>query len=257
MHRETLLALAPLGLFALLALGEAIRERRSRRHSVSTDSRLLTNFALSTMVLLAGELFPLARITSSVAGERFGLGLANVLAVPWIVILVATLLLQSFVTYWVHRAMHAIPIFWRLHRVHHSDCAVDVSTSLRNHPLELLVTVPAAALVVVVLGSPPSVIVAMQMILMSAIIWEHADLELPKPLNDALSLALITPNLHRVHHSIDRRQHDSNFGDFLTIWDRLFGTFTHARPIPQVGLERQRARTDRLLQQIVSPFYTV
>jgi sterol desaturase/sphingolipid hydroxylase (fatty acid hydroxylase superfamily) len=244
-------------LFLVLAVCEVIFRPRDRSAGLSNDGRLLTNFGLSALVLFTGGLLPLARVTSSLAGERFGLGIAHGTGVPWAAMLFATLLLDSFAFYWVHRFMHARPLFWRLHRVHHSDSAVDVSTTLRNHPLELLVTMPASMMVVIVLGSTPSVVLATQAIFTAAKMWEHADIQLPREFDRMLSYVIITPNVHRVHHSVERGAHDSNFGDLVTIWDRLFGSFAPASPIPMVGLEAQRARSDDLLQQICSPLYPV
>ena len=243
------------GFFVLIALCEVLFPSRNGPRASSGDARLLTNFSLTAMVLVAGGLFPVVRITSSIASERFGVGLAHFAHVPWAVILVATLLLDSLAAYWVHRLMHITPLFWRVHRVHHSDKAVDVSTSFRNHPLELVVTLPPSALVVLVLGSPPSAVFATQTILMMVAMWDHADIKLPPRLNRALSLVIITPELHRVHHSVDRREHDSNFGDCLSIWDRLFGTLTRAHLTGGIGLDGERALDDHLLQQIISPLY--
>jgi sterol desaturase/sphingolipid hydroxylase (fatty acid hydroxylase superfamily) len=243
------------GFFVLLALAEVILPNSSRRTSAPNDARLVTNFSLAAMVLVAGGLLPLARITAAIGATRLGFGLTRIIELPWAAILLATLLLDSFAAYWVHRLMHATPLLWRLHRVHHADCAVDVSTSLRNHPLELLVTVPPSVFVVLVLGSPPSVILVTQTILMAAALWEHADLALPGKIDRMLSVAVITPRLHRVHHSVDRVEHDSNFGDWLTIWDRLFGTLRCTDLIRTVGLEHQRARNDHLLDQMASPLF--
>jgi sterol desaturase/sphingolipid hydroxylase (fatty acid hydroxylase superfamily) len=141
--------------------------------------------------------------------------------------------------------------------VHHADTSVDVSTSLRNHPLELLLTIPASALVILILGAPVSVVVAVQSILVAGAIWEHADVVLPKRLDRALALLLVTPRLHRLHHSPDRGNHDSNYGNSLTLWDRLFGTLNDGQERLEVGLARQRAAPNRLLEQICSPLHTV
>lgn len=253
MNRATLLEFGLVGFFMALAVAEAFIPSRNRASAVSGDARLLTNFGLTAMVLVAGGALPLARIASAIGSERLGLGLTHVMDLSWTAVLLATLLLDSFAAYWVHRVMHATPLLWRLHRVHHSDHAVDVSTSLRNHPLELLVTVPSSVIVVLILGSPPSVVLATQTIFMAVTIWEHADIELPNSLDRMLSLAIVTPSRHRVHHGVDRKDHDSNFGDFLTLWDQLFGTFVRTKFLGPVGLTGQRARGDHLLQQIISP----
>lgn len=244
-----------LGLFGLLAIAELCLPNGSQPRSAPGDERLFTNFGLTGLVLLAGGLFPLARMSSSIVSDRYGLGLSHVLYLPWAAILVATLLLDSFVSYWVHRLMHATPLLWRVHRVHHSDSAVDVSTSLRNHPLELLLTAPASALVVVALGAPPSAVIATQTVFVAAVLWEHAAVRLPDRLERALSIAIVTPALHRLHHSRQRELHDSNFGDSLVLWDWLFGTLRRNSLSPEVGLDGQRAMSDHLFQQILSPLH--
>jgi sterol desaturase/sphingolipid hydroxylase (fatty acid hydroxylase superfamily) len=255
LRSETLFQLSLIGCFVALAIGELASRHRGEASEPSSDGRLLTNFGLTALVLLAGGLVPLARIASSLADERFRIGLANAVHLPWAAILAVTLLLDSFASYWVHRLMHATPLLWRVHRVHHADTAVDLSTSLRNHPLELLVTAPASALVIIVIGAPPSVILVAQAVLIGGALWQHAALDLPAGLDRALSLVLVTPRLHRVHHNPQRALHDSNFGDSIILWDRLFGTFIDSRCSLPVGLESQHSRPDHLLDQICSPIY--
>jgi sterol desaturase/sphingolipid hydroxylase (fatty acid hydroxylase superfamily) len=180
-------------------------------------------------------------------------GIAYHVRLPWIAVFAATLLAQTFALYWAHRLMHAWPLFWRVHRVHHADTALDVSTSLRNHPLELLLTIPASALAVVVVGSPVSVVAAVQSLIVAGTILEHADIALPARLDRALAFLIVTPRIHRLHHNPERRTHDSNYGNFITLWDRLFGTLNLSPGRHAVGLAHQPARPDRLLEQICSP----
>lgn len=255
MNHQTVIELGLVGFFVLLALAEVVLPASTRRSSAPNDARLVTNFAFTAMVVVAGGLLPLARITAAMGGAWLGLGLSQMIELPWVAILLATVLLDSFAAYWVHRLMHTMPLLWRLHRVHHADCALDVSTSLRNHPLELLITVPPSVLVVLVLGSPPSVILVTQTIFTAATIWAHADVVLPGKIDRVLSSAIVTPSVHRLHHSADRKEHDSNFGDSVTFWDRLFGTFTRAHSVSPVGLVGERARADHLLEQILSPLF--
>ena len=257
MKTETLLQLCLVGLFVVLALGEVVSRPMDDKPQDLGDSRLLTNFSLTALALLSGGLLPLARISSSLVSERFGIGLANLAHLPWAAILAAMLLLDSFAAYWMHRLMHVTPVLWRVHRVHHADSALDVSTSLRNHPLELLLTVPTSALVVILVGAPPSVIVVSQTLFIAAALWQHADLRLPPLLDRALSLGIVTPRLHRVHHSPERKLHDSNFGDSITLWDRIFGTFEGKQHRREVGLTGQHARADHLLDQLCSPLFAV
>jgi sterol desaturase/sphingolipid hydroxylase (fatty acid hydroxylase superfamily) len=251
--RDVLVDLALVGWFVALAVAEVAFTHNDQPRQSVDDGRLLTNFGLTGLILLATGILPLANIASAEVGA--GIGLAYHVHLPWIALFALTWLGQSFAAYWAHRWMHAVPLLWRVHRVHHADTAVDVSTSLRNHPLELLVMIPASALVILVLGAPVSVVVAVQSILVAAAIWEHADIMLPKRLDRALSFLLVTPRLHRLHHSPDRGNHDSNYGNSLTLWDRLFGTLNDRQERLEVGLTRQRAAPNRLLDQICSPLH--
>jgi sterol desaturase/sphingolipid hydroxylase (fatty acid hydroxylase superfamily) len=162
-------------------------------------------------------------------------------------------MIDSFAVYWVHRLMHVAPLLWRAHRVHHTDSLVDVSTSLRNHPLELIVVLPASAAVILVVGAPPSVVIVAQTISMAATIWQHADIAVPASLDRMLSLIIVTPRLHRLHHSPDRRLHDRNYGELITLWDRIFGTFSQHGGRLRVGLDGQAVPADGLLAQLWSP----
>ena len=248
-----LLALGLLGWFVLLALAECVLVPPQRDQS--SNSRLITNFGLAAVVLSVGGLFPLAKLAASAAGQSLGLGLARVVALPWLALLALTLLAETFGSYWAHRAMHRLPLLWRIHRVHHADNAMDVSSSFRNHPLELLVTLPVSAAAVLIVGTPASVVIVAQSITGAAAIWAHADLALPPRLDKAVAWISFTPRLHRLHHNPERTTHDSNYGELLTLWDRLFGTFTDRSEREAVGLKDQVAEPDRLLQQIWSPVH--
>jgi sterol desaturase/sphingolipid hydroxylase (fatty acid hydroxylase superfamily) len=246
--------LALLGWFILLAFAEVglspedrVRDRRSG------DARLLTNFGLTAFNLAAAALVPLARITSSLVGDRFDLGIAHVVPLPWVAVFALLFLLDSFAGYWVHRLMHATPLLWRVHRVHHADSAVDVSTSLRNHPFELLLTVPVSSLVVLLVGAPVSAVLAVQTVVVAATIWQHADIALPGRIDRALATAIFTPRLHRLHHHPERAVHDSNFGESIILWDWMFGTLDRSEGRRPVGLGSLERRPDHLLDQIWSP----
>jgi sterol desaturase/sphingolipid hydroxylase (fatty acid hydroxylase superfamily) len=192
---------------------------------------------------------------SSLLAQHLDIGLADHLRSSWTALFVLTVAAQTLVAYWTHRAMHAAPLFWRVHRVHHADTFVDVSTSLRHHPVELLVTAPATATVILLTGAPVSVVLASETFLVAATLWGHADIRLPHRLDRALGLVLVTPRLHRVHHSPERRFHDSNYGDTFTLWDRLFGTFSDEPQRMRVGLDGQGDRADNLLDQVLSPLH--
>jgi sterol desaturase/sphingolipid hydroxylase (fatty acid hydroxylase superfamily) len=222
----------------------------------ASDRRLLTNFSLTLLVLGAGALFPIARLAASTAAQSLNIGLLRSAHWPWTALFAVALLAETFAAYWAHRITHKTPLLWRLHRVHHADNAVDISTSFRNHPLELIITLPVSAAVVLILGTPASVVVATQTLFMGVTLWQHADIALPLHIDRALGWIIVTPRLHRLHHNPTRITNDSNYGELLTLWDRLFGTFNRMEGRRPVGLEGQVASPDRLLQQIWSPVYS-
>lgn len=253
MRIAAILDFALVAWFMLLAGVELSTARRRGIAEAGSDGRLVTNFGLGALVLVFNALLPMIKVGSSVAGQTVGAGLAGRFAWPWAVTLVVLVVADSFVSYWTHRAMHTVPALWRIHRVHHSDMLLDVSTSLRNHPLELLVSIPALVLIFV-LGAPPSAVVAAQTIVLAAGFWQHADIE-PSRLEWILAPWLITPAIHRLHHSPERMLHDGNYGELISLWDRLFGTFRTKDGRGRVGLDGQIARADHLFDQIWSPVY--
>jgi sterol desaturase/sphingolipid hydroxylase (fatty acid hydroxylase superfamily) len=253
LSRDLLISLVLLGWFVLLAVAETANPHADEPGSTADDARLVTNFGLAALILLASGLYPLANVGAAALSDRLGIGLAQNVAMPWLAILALMLIAQTFASYWVHRLMHQMPILWRIHRVHHADRAVDVSTSLRNHPFELLVTLPVSSVVVLAIGAPVSVVVAFQAITLAAALWQHADIDLPQPIDRAMAILVFTPRLHRLHHNPMRVAHDSNFGELFTIWDRLFGTYAVMGGRGRVGLDDQVARPDHLLEQIWSP----
>ena len=255
MDESAIIGLLLAGWFCVLALAEFISARRGLRADRSSDARLLTNFGLGALVLGCNSLLPLARISASALTEANGFGVAPSLGLPVAAALAAFLMLDSFATYWTHRLMHAVPLLWRIHRVHHSDGPVDVSTSLPIHPLELLVTLPTSAAVILIVGAPTMVVVVAQALSAAAAMWQHADLDLRPGPDRALSLFLVTPGFHRVHHSPERCLHDGNYGELITAWDWLFGTSKPRGGRGRVGLDRQVARPDALMAQIWSPVY--
>ena len=223
--------------------------------SGASDRRLFTNFSFAAIVLGVGSFFPIARLAASATSESWGIGITRAVHLPWLALFCIAILGETFAAYWAHRISHGTPLLWRLHRVHHADQLVDLSTSFRNHPLELIITIPVSAAVVVILGTPQSVVMAMQTLLVAVTLWQHADIALPVRFDRTLAFVVVTPRLHRLHHNPARVIHDSNYGELLTLWDRLFGTFNPRDGRKRVGLDGQVALPDRLLQQIWSPIH--
>ena len=175
--------------------------------------------------LLGGAIMPLAAVAMAMWAEAHGFGLLNWLALPqWLEILVAITILD-FAIWLQHLASHKIGVLWRLHQVHHADRDIDVTTAIRFHPVEIGLSMLYKMAWVAVLGPAPLAVVLFELILNACAIFNHANVALPASLDRALRLVLVTPDMHRVHHSVLHREHDSNYGFNLSIWDRLFGTY--------------------------------
>jgi sterol desaturase/sphingolipid hydroxylase (fatty acid hydroxylase superfamily) len=199
---------------------------------VSKRRRWLTNLGISVTAsavlrLMAMLAVPVAAIAAAFYAEAHHIGLLNQVAWPsWVKIAVSLLVLDLAI--WAqHLASHKVPLFWRLHQVHHADRDIDVTTAVRFHPVEIALSMLWKILVVVVpLGAPPLAVFLFEVILNACAMFNHANIALPAWLDGALRLFIVTPDMHRVHHSVKRREHDSNYGFNLSVWDRLFRTYT-------------------------------
>jgi len=163
-HANVVVGLGLIGWFAVLAGVELYCARRGRRAERGSDERLLTNFGFAILVLATAVAFPVARLAASATAQSWSIGIGRRLELPWFEVLALLLLVDSLAVYWIHRLIHRTPLFWRVHRVHHADRMVDVSTSLRNHPLELLLSIPSSAAVVLMVGASAPIVVAAQTI---------------------------------------------------------------------------------------------
>ncbi|MEQ9257558.1 MAG: sterol desaturase family protein [Roseovarius sp.] len=261
MENEAVIRLAVfLGLFGVLALAEARLPRRKRRQPLGR--RWLTNWGiviLDTLTLRALALaLPLLAVGAALDAEAQGWGLMNALDLPLWLAVIATVLIFDFAIWAQHLVTHKVPLLWRIHRVHHADRDIDVTTAIRFHPVEIALSMLLKIGLVYLLGPPALGIILFEIILNGTAMFNHANLRLPGPVDAALRQVIVTPDMHRVHHSAERAEHDSNYGFALSIWDRLFGTY-----VPQpgaghdemtVGLEWQDDRPSRLGWSLVLPF---
>lgn len=218
-----------IGLFALLAATEFLLPRR--KLIVSKGRRWLTNVGISATAavllrIMAALVVPLTAIAAAFYAEEKGLGLLNMVAWPTWVKLVAALLLLDLAIWVQHIVTHKVPLLWRLHRVHHADRDFDVTTAVRFHPIEIGLSMLWKMVVVVALGASPLAVFLFEVILNGCAMFNHANIDLPRPIDRAVRLLIVTPDMHRVHHSVYRGEHDTNFGFNLSIWDRLFRTYT-------------------------------
>jgi len=252
------LSSAPVLLLAMLviagvetALPLHARRRENRAHLAPNLALTIVTFA--TNALLGSGLVALfAALTSAQIGLLHGLPPLSPLARTALVVLVLDLAFYAF-----HVSSHKVPGFWRFHRVHHSDPALDVSTAFRQHPGEALVRSAFLAAFGAAIGAPPAAYAAYRSLSALAAVVEHANFRLPARIDDALSLVVTWPNLHKVHHSREPRFTDSNYGNLFSWWDRLFATFTPARHGARVayGLDgTDDAATQSLRGLLALPF---
>lgn len=215
------------GLVVLFAVVELALPDRQRGRA-QAGRRNLTNFALGIIGIALLALFPVGTLATALLAQEQQIGLFNHVAAHPALVLLAAIAAQTFTFYWIHRLFHAVKPLWRIHRVHHSDTTLDLSTALRHHPLETLLTAPLHYGVVLALGLPVWAALLTDFALFAGSLFKHLDIGLPRPLARALGLVLATPELHRYHHSERVAETDSNFGNTLIVWDRLFGTFHKA-----------------------------
>src|SRR5262249_50061850 len=184
-------------------------------------------------------------------------GLLQAAAAPAWLAVAATVLALDLVSYLWHRANHAVPVLWRFHRVHHADPALHVSTALRFHPGEILLSAPVRLAAIAALGAPLAGVVAFESLFGAMNALEHARVELPSRIERALSLVLVTPALHRFHHSVVQSEHDSNYATTFSVWDRLGRSFRSNDPASHfpIGLGPGEAGDPRALRaMLLEPF---
>lgn len=186
----------------------------------------MANFSVAVLGLLVVRLLlPAAALGAAIHASERGIGLFNALDLPGFAALPLSLLLLDFAIWLQHLAFHKSPLLWRLHRMHHSDPALDVSTGLRFHPLEILISMIYKIAIVTAFGLPAMGVLAFEILLNATAMFNHGNLALPDRLDRVLRLFLVTPDFHLVHHSARRDEHDANYGFSLPWWDFLFGTY--------------------------------
>ncbi|MCE8015593.1 sterol desaturase family protein [Halomonas sp. MCCC 1A17488] len=254
-----------LGIFlpvlAAMALWEFRAARREQR--IRRWQRWPGNLSILVLDTLAVRLlFPLAAVGAALVAAEHGWGLFHLLSAPLWLALPLSLLLLDAAIYFQHRLFHAVPWLWRLHRMHHADLEFDVTTGLRFHPLEILVSMGIKIAVVMLLGAPAVAVLIFEVLLNATSMFNHGNVRLPEWLDRRLRLIVVTPDMHRVHHSIVRRETDSNFGFNLPWWDRLFGTYRDQPAAGHLGMtlgidafrDPRELRLDRMLiQPLLNP----
>lgn len=241
-----------------MALWEVVAKRRPQR--IHRGQRWPSNLAIVALDTLVVRLvFPLAAVGAALVAAEHGWGLFNIVAAPMWLALIASVAILDMAIYFQHRLFHAVPWLWRLHRMHHADLEFDVTTGLRFHPLEILISMGIKLAVVALLGAPALAVLIFEVLLNATSMFNHGNIRLPTWLDRRLRLLVVTPDMHRVHHSIVRRETDSNFGFSVSWWDWLFGTYRDQPAAGHlnmtIGIEEFRKSRDlRLDRMLFQPF---
>ncbi len=258
MDSNTLRIVIFLTIIGGMALWEIMAARRPL--SQSKSKRWFGNITLVTVdTLLVRLLLPAGSVGAAIWAEARQIGLLHLVELPDVAAIVAAVILLDLAIYVQHVVFHTVPWLWRLHMVHHADRDLDVTSGLRFHPIEILISMFIKLALVVVIGAPVLAVILFEAILNGMAMFNHANVRLPLPADRLLRLLLVTPDMHRVHHSVVVEETNSNFGFNLSLWDRLFGTY-RAQPAAghqamTIGLSQfQQQPTYRLGWMLALPF---
>jgi sterol desaturase/sphingolipid hydroxylase (fatty acid hydroxylase superfamily) len=212
------------GVLLLMALWEALAPRR--RLTVARPRRWFSNLGLVALDALVTRLLaPLSVVGVALLAEEHGWGLLNNIALPaWLAVALAVVALD-LVIYWQHVMFHAVPLLWRLHMVHHADLDFDATTGVRFHPIEIILSLGLKSGAAILVGAPALAVLVFEVLLNGTSLFNHGNVRLPAWIDRVLRLVVVTPEMHRVHHSVVVRETNSNFGFNLPWWDYLFGTY--------------------------------
>ena len=224
-----------LAIFGAMALWEIAAARREL--SDSKSRRWFANLGLVVIdSVVVRMLFPAAAVGFAIFAVERNLGLFNQVSLPAAAEAAASFVLLDLAIWTQHLIFHKVPWLWRMHQVHHADLDVDVTTGLRFHPFEIVASMLIKLAVIVVLGPPVVAVLVFEVVLNGLAMFSHANVTIPNRAERALRWIVVTPEMHHIHHSTERREHDSNYGFNLSIWDRIFGTYTRDPEGGQLGM---------------------
>ena len=245
-----------LGVLGAMIVWETLMPRRDRLRP--RLGRWVSNFGMIFVDTLVLRLtLGAIAVSAAIWADVHGWGLFKIFSIAPVPAGLAAFILLDLLIYFQHRIFHAVPVLWRLHRVHHTDVDFDVTTALRFHPIEIFLSALIKAAAVILIGAPVIAVIIFEIVLNATASFNHANVRIPAGLDRVLRLFVVTPDMHRVHHSVEQAETDSNFGFNLPWWDRLFGTYTaqpgagHDRMTIGLDIFRDAAegRLDRLLIQ--------
>jgi sterol desaturase/sphingolipid hydroxylase (fatty acid hydroxylase superfamily) len=259
-HQAELRMYSFVALILMFAGLELIWPRRAAdEHS---KFRRLNNILLMAANFLAVYLLvPLATFEAALLTAEREIGLLNIISLPLFLNVLLTIIIFDFLIYIQHVVFHKAPYLWRVHRVHHTDLEFDVTTAIRFHPIEIVLSLFYKLLLVYLIGPVAFAIILYEILLNAAALFNHSNILLNAKLDNYLRMAVVTPDMHRIHHSVVREETDSNYGNIFSIWDRVFNTY---RALPEagydamvIGLDKFRdSSSGQLLQLLKNPFTT-
>ena len=265
MENEALVRLGAFGgLFLLFAALETVAPRRVRKHP--RRGRWLTNWGISIANVLALRALalglPLLAVGAALDAEAQGWGLFNQLGWPLWLEMALAVLIFDFAIWLQHLITHKVPLLWRLHRVHHADVDFDVTTAIRFHPVEIALSMLLKIGLVYLLGPAAWAVVIFEVLLNGTAMFNHANVRMPVGLDRILRWIVVTPDMHRIHHSVEKRETNSNFGFNLSIWDRFLGTYIQdakrEQPKIIIGIDQFRTSEEVSLKNLLMmPFREV
>jgi sterol desaturase/sphingolipid hydroxylase (fatty acid hydroxylase superfamily) len=223
-------------IFFIVALGEKIAPRRNLLKS--RFKRWISNLGMQIIdVVVLRLVFPVFPVGLAVICAQRGWGLLNYYPITPLPALIIGVLALDFVIYLQHRMFHFVPVFWRVHMVHHTDEDIDVTTAVRFHPLEIILSLLFKIAAVAAIGAPPLSVLIFEVMLNGASMFNHGNIRIPLYFDRVIRMVLVTPDMHRVHHSVVVRETNSNYGFSFSWWDRLFGTY---KAQPQEGHDKMK-----------------
>jgi len=243
-----------LGILVVMAAWEVAAPRR--RREIPRLLRWTNNLGVVVAdTILVRLTFPVVAVGLALTAEERGWGVFNVIEAPGWVAFIVSVVVLDLVIYFQHVMFHAVPALWRLHRMHHADLDFDVTTGLRFHPVEIVLSMGIKLAVVAVLGPPAAAVLVFEVLLNGTAMFNHSNIRIPLGLDRVLRWVVVTPDMHRVHHSVIPQETNSNFGFNLPWWDRLFGTY-RAQPADghdgmTIGIELFRTRRDLWLDRML------
>ena len=258
---ETFLSAEPtarLAVFLVMLLLMVIWEIAAprRRQEIPRLLRWTNNVGVVVIdTLLVRLTFPIVAVGLAIVSQERGWGLFNIFDLPGPLVFIVSLLVLDLAIYLQHVMFHAVPALWRLHRMHHADLEFDVTTGLRFHPGEILLSMGIKLAVVAALGPPAVAVLLFEILLNASSMFNHSNIKIPKSIDRVLRLLVVTPDMHRVHHSVDPKETNSNYGFNVPWWDRLLGTY-RAQPAKghtgmDIGIEQFRTRRDLWLDRML------